>query len=182
MEGNHFADALAILASMTRIHFGHKVHPVHIDIRNNPAHCCLVEREIDGNPWYYNIKNFIQSQTYPMGASKIDKKTLRRLGMDFYLNGEILYKKSSNRTLLRCLDEVEAKDALREPHKGICSTHASGHVMGRKIQRVSYFWMILEKDCIDYVRKCYKCQVYSDKINVPLVPLFNLTSLWLFIM
>jgi hypothetical protein len=24
--------------------------------------------------------------------------------------------------------------------------------------------------------------VYSDKINVPLVPLFNLTSLWLFIM
>jgi hypothetical protein len=139
---------------MTRIDFGHKAHPVHIDIRNNPAHCCSVEREIDGNPWYYNIKNFIQSQTYPMGASKIDKKTLKRLGMDFYLDGEILYKKSSNG---RCLDEVEAEDALREAHKGICSTHASGHVTGRKIQRASYFWMILEKDCVDYVQKCHKC-------------------------
>jgi len=69
-EGNHFADALATLASMTRIDFGHKVQPVHIDIRNNPARCCSVEREIDGNPWYYDIKNFIQSQTYPMGHPK----------------------------------------------------------------------------------------------------------------
>jgi len=29
--------------------------------------------------------------------------------MDFYLDGETLYKKSSNGTLLRCLDDVEAK-------------------------------------------------------------------------
>jgi len=30
--------------------------------------------------------------------------------MDFYLDGETLYKKSSNGTLLRCLDDVEAKN------------------------------------------------------------------------
>ena len=59
--------------------------------------------------------------------------------MDFYLDAEILYKKSPDGTLLRCLDEVEAEDALREAYKGICSTHASGHVMARKIQRVGYF-------------------------------------------
>jgi hypothetical protein len=107
-ERNHFADALISLASMTRIDFGHKVRPVHIDTRNNPAHCCSVEREIDGNPWYYDIKNFIQNHTYPMGASKINK-TLRRLAMDFYLDGETLYKKSSDGTMLRYLDDVEAK-------------------------------------------------------------------------
>jgi len=132
-EGNQFADALATLASMARIDFGHKVQPVHINIRNNPAHCCLVEREVDGNPWYYDIKNFIQNQAYPMRASKIDKKTLKRLAMDFYLDGEIVYKKSFDGTLLRCLDEVEAKNTLREVHEGICSTHANGHVMARKI-------------------------------------------------
>jgi len=60
--------------------------------------------------------------------------------MDFYLDGEILYKKSSDGTFLRCLDEFEAKSALREVHEGICSTHASGHVMARKIQRAGYFW------------------------------------------
>jgi hypothetical protein len=50
-----------------------------------------------------------KNQTYPMGASKINKKTLRRLAMDFYLDREILYKKSSDRTLLRYLDDLEAK-------------------------------------------------------------------------
>jgi len=108
-EGNHFVDALVTLASMARIEFGHKVQSIHIDIRNKPAHCCSVEREIDENPWYYDIKNFIQNQTYPIGASTIDKKTLRRLARDFYLDGETLYKKSSDGTLLRCLDDVEAK-------------------------------------------------------------------------
>jgi len=108
-EWNHFAEALVTLASMARIDFGHNVHSLHIDIRNNPAHCCLVEREIDGNPWYYDIENYIQNQTYPMGASKINKKILRRLAMDFYLDEETLNKKSSDGTLLRCLDDVEAK-------------------------------------------------------------------------
>ena len=38
-EGNHF-DVLVTPASMARIDFGHKVKPIHIDIRNNLAHYC----------------------------------------------------------------------------------------------------------------------------------------------
>ncbi|XP_052305631.1 uncharacterized protein LOC112325327 [Populus trichocarpa] len=178
-EGNHFADALATLAAMTTIDLKCKVQPVHIDIRNDPAHCCLVEEEIDGHPWYYDIKNLVQNHEYPVGASKTDKKTLRRLAIDFYLDGEILYKRSFDGTLLRCLNEADARKALREVHEGICSTHASGHMIARKIQRAGYFWMTLEKDCIDYVRKC---QVYSDKVNMPPAPLFNLISPWPFAM
>jgi len=74
-----------------------------------------------------------------MGASKIDKKTLRRLTTSFYLDREILYKKSFDEMLSRCLDEDEAKDILQEVYKGICSTYASGHMMARKIQRAGYF-------------------------------------------
>ncbi|XP_073261648.1 uncharacterized protein [Populus alba] len=162
-EGNHFADALATLAAMATMDLRYKVHPVHIDIRNNPAHCYSVEGEVDGKPWYYDIKNLLQNQEYPVGASKMDKKTLRRLVMDFYLDGEILYKRSFDGTLLRCLNETDAKNALREVHEGICSTHANEHMVARKIQRAGYFWMTLEKDCIDYVRKCHKCQKVVKK-------------------
>jgi hypothetical protein len=73
-EGNQFANALATLASMARINVGHKVQPVHIDIRNNPAHCCSIKREIDGNPWYYDIKNFIQNQAIPWGHPKSTRR------------------------------------------------------------------------------------------------------------
>lgn len=48
--------------------------------------------------------------------------------------------------------------------------------MTRKIQRASYFWMMIEKDYIDYVKKCHKCQVYSDKINTPPALPFNQAS------
>jgi len=47
-EGNQFIDVLATLASTARIDFGHKEQLLHIDIKNNPAHCCSIE--IDGNP------------------------------------------------------------------------------------------------------------------------------------
>jgi hypothetical protein len=124
----------------------------------------------------------VQNQEYPVGASKMDKKTLRRLAMDFYLNKEILYKISFDGTLLRCLNGTNAKNALREVYEGICSTHANGHMVVRKIQRAGYFWMTLEKDCIDYTRKCHKCQVHSDKVNAPLTPLINLASPWPFAM
>jgi hypothetical protein len=40
---------------------------------------------------------------------------------------------------------------LQEVHEGICSTNTNGHMMARKIQRADYFWMTLEKDCVDYV-------------------------------
>jgi hypothetical protein len=50
-----------------------------------------------------------KNKTYPKGASKINKKTLRMLAMDFNLDRETWHKKSSDRTLLRCLDDVEAK-------------------------------------------------------------------------
>jgi hypothetical protein len=46
---------------------------------------------------------------------------------------------------------------LQEVHEEICATHASEHMMARKIQRLGYFWMNMENDCIEHVRKCHKC-------------------------
>jgi hypothetical protein len=96
--------------------------------------------------------------------------------MDFYLDKKVLDKRLFDETLLRYLNEADVRKALRGVHEEICSTHACGHIIARKIQTVSYFLMTLERNCIDYVRKCHKCQVYSDKINAPLASLFNLTS------
>ena len=78
-------------------------------------------------------------------------------------------EKSSDGTLLRCLDGVEARNALREVHEGIHSTHTNRHMMAKKkkMQRNGYFWRTLEKDCIDYVRKCHKYQVHGDKMECP---------------
>lgn len=41
------------------------------------------------------------------------------MSIDYYLDGEILYKRSFYWNLLRCLNEKETKQALQEVYKGI---------------------------------------------------------------
>jgi hypothetical protein len=53
--------------------------------------------------------------------------------MDFYLDEEILYERSFDGTLLRSLNEADARNALQKVYKGIFSTHTNGHMMARKI-------------------------------------------------
>ena len=71
---------------------------------------------------------------------------------------------------------------MHEIHKGVYGTHASGHIMARQIMRVGYYWMTLENDCVNYVRKCHKCQIYADKIHVPPSPLHVMMPPWPFSM
>ena len=61
--------------------------------------------------------------------------------MGFFLDGDILYKKSKDQILLRCANADEAKKIVHKIHRGVCGTHASGHVMARQIMRVGYYWM-----------------------------------------
>ena len=71
--------------------------------------------------------------------------------MGFFLDRDILYKKSKDQILLRCVDANKAKKIVHEIHEGVYGTHANGHIMARKIMRAEYYWMTLESDCINYV-------------------------------
>ena len=48
--------------------------------------------------------------------------------------------------------------------------------------RAGYYWMTLESNCINYIRKCHKCQIYVNKIHVLPSPLYVMVSPWLFSM
>jgi len=59
--------------------------------------------------------------------------------MEYYIDGEILYKRSFDGTLLRCLSDLEANKALQEVHGGIYATHTNGHMMAKQLQRAGSF-------------------------------------------
>ena len=48
--------------------------------------------------------------------------------------------------------------------------------------KAEYYWMTLEGNCINYVRKCHKCQIYANKIHVPPSSLHVMVSPWPFSM
>jgi len=107
---------------------------------------------------------------------------LRRLASGFVLNREVLYKWNYNIVLLRCVETKEAELILQEVHEGAFGTHMNGHSMPRKILRAGYFWMTMENDCCKHVRKCQKCQIYADNINVSPTALNVLSVPWPFSM
>jgi hypothetical protein len=84
-----------------------------------PAYEILdIEEEPDHKPWYHDILTYVKSQEYPSHATENDKKTIRRLAMGFCLRGNILYKRTFDGLLLRCLDEKEAQRVIQEVTKG----------------------------------------------------------------
>ena len=119
---------------------------------------------------------------YPPEASNNDKRTLQRLAVNFFLGGNILYRKNHDMVLLQCVDAREAEQILIEVHKGSFGMHANGHAMARKILRVGYYRLTMESNCCIHVRKYHKCQAFTDNVNAPPIPLNVLVAPWPFSM
>ncbi len=147
---------------------GQMTQILQIKARGEPAYYFMVEEEIDGKPWYHDIQVYIKTREYPPGASRNERRMIRRLALGYFPSGKILYKRGSNGELLRCVNAKEARRILFETYEGNYVTHANRHMMAKQIMRRGYFWTTMEKDCIECFRKCHKCQIYADSINVPL--------------
>ncbi|RDY00416.1 hypothetical protein CR513_16405, partial [Mucuna pruriens] len=81
---NQTADALATLSAMMAYYQ------------------CLTNGTVEPNtePWYFDIKRYLEKGEYPNGASKNSKRTLRCLASGFLLSGVILYKRNTDMTPL----------------------------------------------------------------------------------
>ncbi|XP_015159543.1 uncharacterized protein K02A2.6-like [Solanum tuberosum] len=80
------------------------------------------------------------------------------MAINIFLNGEVLYKRTPDLGLLRCVDAAEATKLLEEVHAGVCGMHMNGFTLAKKISMEGYFWMTMENDCGRFVQKCHKCQ------------------------
>lgn len=101
---------------------------------------------------------------------------MRKLSAKFFLSGDVFYKRNYDSVLLRCMDRHEVDRIIAGIHERSFGTHSSGHTMAKKILRAGYYWLTIEVDCYRHVQMCHRCQIYADKIHVPLTPLNVLTS------
>ena len=89
-EENYLADTFATLATMFKVNANAETQLVKLEVRESQAHCACIQEEPDGNPWYHDILRYARNQQYPELANDNDRRTLRRLAMRFFLDGEIL--------------------------------------------------------------------------------------------
>ncbi|XP_070009582.1 uncharacterized protein [Nicotiana sylvestris] len=133
---NEFADALATLSSMIQHPDKNFIDPILVKIHNHPAYYAYVEEEVDGKPWFHDIKEYLAKGEYPELVNPTQKRTLRRLSNNFFHNGGILYRRTPDLGLLRCIDAKEASKLLEEIDDGTCGPHMNGFVLAKKILRL----------------------------------------------
>ena len=120
-----FPNALATLASMVKLVEGDDMRQLHIEVRGVPAYsmnieeCMNVEAEIDGKPWYHDIKAYIKDSEYSPKATDSEKKFISRMACQFFLSGEVLYKRNHDTTFLQCIDAPKANHLMEEMHEGL---------------------------------------------------------------
>ncbi|XP_070034669.1 uncharacterized protein [Nicotiana tomentosiformis] len=117
---NELVDAVATLSSMIQHPDKNFIDLILIGIDKQPTYCAYVEEEIDRNPWFHDIKEYLEKGEYPESVTHTQKCTLRRLANHFFQNGGILYRRTPDLGLLRCVVTKEASRLLEEIHAGTC--------------------------------------------------------------
>ncbi|XP_070012375.1 uncharacterized protein [Nicotiana sylvestris] len=128
---NELADALATLASMLPYPGNAHIDPLEIQIRERHGYCNAIEAGPSIQPWYQDVKRFLKTQEYPEHATGDQKRTIRRQASGFFLSGEILYKRTPDINLLRCVNAEEAGRIMHEVHAGVCGPHMNGKILPR---------------------------------------------------
>ena len=67
----------------------------------------MIEEEFDGKTWFHDIKTYLQSGECLSDVTSNQKRTIQRLARGFFLSGGMLYKKTVDSGLLRCVNAQE---------------------------------------------------------------------------
>nr|XP_011465143.1 PREDICTED: uncharacterized protein LOC101299390 [Fragaria vesca subsp. vesca] len=126
-----------------------------------------VEEESD---WRKCMIEYCQSGKLPSDPRK--RVYIRRTALRFVYINDILYRRSFDGILLRCLSKEEAAHALRDTHSGICGAHQVGPKLAAQLRmRIGYYWPTMVQDAIHFARTCKACQIHGDFIHQPPLPL-----------
>ncbi|KAG7543367.1 Retrotransposon gag domain [Arabidopsis thaliana x Arabidopsis arenosa] len=118
-----------------------------------------------GADWRVPIKNFILNGELP--SNKWQARKLRIISAKYCIIKESLYKRGVSYPYLLCIFGPEVEIVTSEVHEGLCGSHSSGQAMAFKIKRLGYFWPTMISDCIDYAKRCKKCQMHAPLIHQP---------------
>jgi hypothetical protein len=124
------------------------------------------------DPWYRDILIYIQTLKCPTSSSRDERRCICHQDKNYLILNDTLYRRGVDCILRRCLTHEEVVIMLNDFHTIACGSHLSGLATTQKILQAGYFWTKLIKYCIESVKKCHPCQVFSQKMRVHLAPMF----------
>lgn len=93
--------------------------------------------QVDQGSWITPVIKYFQHGKIPDGENQ---KSFRIRVTPYSLINNILYKRSLAGPYLRCLQQSQALEVLKDIHKGDCGNHTGGRSLVSKILKTGYFW------------------------------------------
>ena len=116
------------------------------------------------NTWMDPILSYIRDRQLPSDPSEA-KKIKIRLARFTVVNNK-LYKRGFSLPYLKCLSLKEAVYVLQEIHEGICGNHLGPWSLVGKAIQASYFWPTMQKDAVELIQRCDKCQRFGNAQHI----------------
>ncbi|XP_062173678.1 uncharacterized protein LOC133879154 [Alnus glutinosa] len=181
-ERNVQADALARAGSATDQEIAKMKRQVLV--QPNPSidksQCVLqVAREREPEPeWASDVIRYLRSGKLPSHKEQAHKVKLQ--AARYMMVDDMLYRRGYSHPLLKCLSAPEANYVLREIHEGVCGNHSGGRMLAIKAVRAGYYWPMMTRDSMEFVRSCDKCQRFARVMKNPPERLTSVLSPWPF--
>ena len=113
--------------------------------------------------------------------AKLEAEKIRRNTTRFWLSEDHkLYRRSYYRSYLLCVHPEASELLLEKLHEGIYGSHTRGRSLLHRTFTQGYWWPGMQKEALEYVRKCDKCQRFAPSIHQPGGVLNPLSSPWPF--
>ncbi|XP_020985800.1 uncharacterized protein LOC127744207 [Arachis duranensis] len=107
--------------------------------------------------WMTPLIEYIKFDILP--KEEKEAKKIRKEAQSYILVKNILYKRGISTPLPKCVPTSKTTEVLEEVHNGICENNLGARSLTRKVIRARFYWLTLQKDATDFVRKCQPCQL-----------------------
>ncbi|KAL0449302.1 UNVERIFIED_CONTAM: Retrovirus-related Pol polyprotein from transposon gypsy [Sesamum latifolium] len=119
--------------------------------------------------WKDAIEAYLTTGSLPL--DKKEARAIRVRAARFTMIAGDLYKIEFSQPYVKCLDPERAEYMLREVHEESCGNHSGWRSLAGKVLRQGYFWPSMQRDALDMVRRCRKCQEHANIMHVPAAPM-----------
>ena len=166
-SGNTHADSLATLATSSAGDLPRIILVEHLDRANEVAKgMAHIHEVIVGPSWMDPMVKFLKDDILP--EEKLEAKKIQRKAPRFWLSEDHkLYKRSYSGPYLLCVHPEASELLLEELHEGICGSHTGGRSLSHRAITQGYWWLRMQKEALEYVKKCDQCQRFAPSIHQP---------------
>ena len=132
-----------------------------------------------GPSWMDSIIQFLKEDILPEERTEADK--VQRKATRYWLSeNQKLYKRSFSGPYLLCVHPELTESLLKELHEGICGSHTGGRSLAHRAITQGYWWPNMQKEALEYVKKCDHCQRFAPSMHQLRGILNPLSSPWPF--